>query len=70
MTDMNFRRKGLPKIQLYPMSKLATSNINISRRLFSPVPQDTFRSMRPMGVDACPEMIPWNVSCTGSGLIS
>jgi hypothetical protein len=65
MTDMNFRRKGLPRIQLYPMSKLATSNINISHRLFSPVPRDISRSMRPMRVDACPGMIPWNVSYTG-----
>jgi hypothetical protein len=30
-----------------------------------PVPHDTSRSMRPMGVDACPGMIPWNMSCTG-----
>jgi hypothetical protein len=65
MTAMNLKRKGLPRIQLYPMLKLATSNVTISLRLFSPVSQDTSRSMCPMGVDACPGMIPWNVSCTG-----
>jgi hypothetical protein len=47
------------------MSKLTTSNVSISLRLFSPIPQDTFRSMHPMGVDDCPVMIPWNVSCMG-----
>jgi hypothetical protein len=65
MTTMNLKRKGHPMMQLYPMSKLATSNVSISLRLFSHVPQDTFRSMHHMGVDACPGMIPWNVSCTG-----
>jgi hypothetical protein len=65
MTAMNFKRKGLPRMQLYPMSKLATSNVSISRCLFSPIPQDTSRSMHPMGVDAYPVMISWNVSCTG-----
>jgi hypothetical protein len=64
MTVMNLKRKDLPRIQLYLMSKLATLNVSISRCLFSPVLQDTYRSMRPMGVDACPGMIPWNVSCT------
>jgi hypothetical protein len=53
MTAMNFRRKCLPKMQLYPMSKLATSNVNISLHLLSPVPQDTSRSMHPMG-------LPWD----------
>jgi hypothetical protein len=65
MTTINLRRKGLLRIQLYPMSKLATSNVTISLPLFSPVPQDTSRSMRPMGVDNCPRMIPWKVSCVG-----
>jgi hypothetical protein len=65
IATVNFRRKGLPKIQLYPMSKLATSNVSISLHLFSPVPQNTSRSMRPMEVDDYPGMIPWKVSCTG-----
>jgi hypothetical protein len=65
MIAMNFRRNDLPRILLYPMSKLATSNVSISQRLFSPVPQDTSRSMHPMGIDAYPGMIPWNMSCTG-----
>jgi hypothetical protein len=65
MTTINFRMKCLPRIQLYPMSKLATSNVSISLCLFSPAPQDTSRSIRPMGVDDYPGMIPWNVSCTG-----
>jgi hypothetical protein len=65
MTAMNFRRKCLPRIQLYPMSKLATLNFSISRCLFSPVLHDTSISMHPMGVDVCPGKIPWNVSCTG-----
>jgi hypothetical protein len=64
MTAINLRRKCLPKIQLHPMSKLATLNVNISLHLFSPDPQDTFRSMHPMGVDDCPGIIPWKVSCT------
>jgi hypothetical protein len=34
--------------------KLTTSNVSISMRFFSPVPQDTSKSMRPMGVDDCP----------------
>jgi hypothetical protein len=51
MTAMNFRRKGLPMIQLYPMLKLVTSNVNISLHLLSPDPQDTSRSMHLMGVD-------------------
>jgi hypothetical protein len=55
MIVMNFRRKGLPKMQLYPISKLATSNV-ISLHLLSPIPQDTSRSMRPIGVDDCPRM--------------
>jgi hypothetical protein len=49
MTAIKLRRKGLPKIQLYLMLKLATSNVSISLCLFSPVPQDTSRSVRPMG---------------------
>jgi hypothetical protein len=65
MTAINLKRKGLPRLQLYPMLKLATSNVSISLRLFSPVPQDSSRSMCPMRVDAYPGMIPWNVSCTG-----
>jgi hypothetical protein len=65
MIDINLRRKGLPRIQLYPMSKLATLNVSISLRLFCPIPQDTSRSMCLMGVDDYPEMIPWKVSCTG-----
>jgi hypothetical protein len=47
------------------MSKMATSNVSISLRLLSPVPQDTSRSMRPIGVDDYPGMIPWKVSCIG-----
>jgi hypothetical protein len=58
MTAMNFNRKALPRIQLYPMLKLATSNISISLCLFSPISQDTSRLMRPMGVDDYPGMIP------------
>jgi hypothetical protein len=54
-----------PRIQLYSMSKLATSNVSISLRLFSPVLQDTSRSMHQMGVDDYPGKIPWKVSCTG-----
>jgi hypothetical protein len=65
MTTIKLRRKGLPKIQLYPMLKLATLNVSISLRLFSSVPQDTSRSMCLMGVDDCPGMIPCKVSCTG-----
>jgi hypothetical protein len=45
--------------------KAGTSNVSISLRLFSSVPQDTSRSMHPMGVDDRPGMIPWKVSCTG-----
>jgi hypothetical protein len=30
--------------------------------LFSPEPQDTSRSMRPMGMDDCPGIILWKVS--------
>jgi hypothetical protein len=62
---MNFKRKGLPRIQLYLMSKLATSNVNISLCLLSPVPQDTSKLISPMGVDDCPRMTSWNVSCIG-----
>jgi hypothetical protein len=47
------------------MSKLATSNVNISLHLLSPIQHDPSRSMRLMGVDDCPGMTPWNVSCTG-----
>jgi hypothetical protein len=65
MIAMNFRRKGLPRMQLYPMLKLATLNVNVSLRLLSPVPHDTSRSIHPMGIDDCPGMTPWNVSCTG-----
>jgi hypothetical protein len=65
MTTINFRRKGLPRMQLYPMSKLATSNVSTSLHLLSPDPQDTSRSMRPTGVDDYPGMIPCNVSCIG-----
>jgi hypothetical protein len=50
---------------LYPTSKLATLNVNIPLRLFFPIPQDTSRSMHPMGVDDYPGMIPRKVSCTG-----
>jgi hypothetical protein len=50
-----------PKKQLYPMSKLAILNVSISLRLFSPVPQDTSRLMRPMGVDDCPGVISYKV---------
>jgi hypothetical protein len=64
MTAINLRRKCLPRIQLYSMLKLATLNANISLHLFSPDPQDTFRSMHPMGVNDCPGIIPWKVSCT------
>jgi hypothetical protein len=65
MTAMNLRRKGLSRMQLYSMSKLATSNISISLCLLSPVPQDTSKSMRPIGVDDYPGMTPWNMSCIG-----
>jgi hypothetical protein len=65
MTAINFRRKGLPRIQLYPMLKLVTSNVNISLHLLSPDPQDTSRSMRLMGVDNWPGVTPWKVSCIG-----
>jgi hypothetical protein len=65
MTAINFRRKCLPRMQLYPMLKLATSNINISLRLLSLVPEDTSRSMHLIGVDDYPSMTPWNISCTG-----
>jgi hypothetical protein len=58
MTDINFRRKGLPMIQFYPISNLATSNVSIPLRLFFPDPQDTSRLMCPMGVDDYLGMIP------------
>jgi hypothetical protein len=51
-----FQEERPPKDQLYPMSKLATSNVSISRCLFYPVLQDTSKLMRSMGVDACPGM--------------
>jgi hypothetical protein len=51
MTAINFRRKGLSRMQLYPMLKVATLNINISLCLFSPIPQHTSRSICSMGVD-------------------
>jgi hypothetical protein len=59
------KEEGPLRIQLYPMSKLATSNGSISSRLFTPDPQDTFRLMRLMGMEYCPGMILWKVSCTG-----
>jgi hypothetical protein len=65
MTAINFRRKGLSRMQLYPMLKLATSNVSIFLCLLSPVPQDTSRWMHPTGVDDYPGMTPWNVSCMG-----
>jgi hypothetical protein len=65
MTTIKFRRKGLPGMQLYPMLKLATSKVSISLRLLSHVPQDTSKSMCPVGVDDCPGVIPWKVSCIG-----
>jgi hypothetical protein len=46
------------------MSKLVTSKVSISLLLFSPDPQDTFRSMHLIGVDDCPAMIQWKMSCT------
>jgi hypothetical protein len=46
------------------MLKLVTLNVSISLFLLSPDPQDTSRSMHPMGVDDCPRITPWNVSCT------
>jgi hypothetical protein len=49
---------------LYPMSKLATSNVSICLCLLSPVPHDTPRLMHPIGVDYGPGMISWKVSCT------
>jgi hypothetical protein len=64
MININFRIKGLPRIQLYPMSKLTTSNVSISLCLLSPVPQNISRSMHPIGVDDYPGMILWKVSCT------
>jgi hypothetical protein len=60
---INFRRKGLPRMQLYSISKLATLNVSISLRLLSPILQDTSKSMRPMGEDDYPGIIPWKVSC-------
>jgi hypothetical protein len=47
------------------MSKLATLIVSISLRLLSLDPQDTSRSMCPMGVDDYPRITPWKVSCTG-----
>jgi hypothetical protein len=47
-----------PQDTMYPMSKLAISNVSISLHLFSLDPQDTSRSMHPMGVDDYPGMIP------------
>jgi hypothetical protein len=57
MITINFRREGLRRMQLYPKSKLATSNISISLCLLSPILKDISRSMRLMGVDYCPRMI-------------
>jgi hypothetical protein len=68
MIVINFRRKDLPKIQLYLMLKLAILNVSIFLRLFSPAPRDTSRLMHPMGVDNYPGMIPWTMSCTGVNL--
>jgi hypothetical protein len=65
MTAINLRRKCLPRIQLYPKSKLVISNVSISRRLFFPDPHDTSRSMHPMGDDDYPGMIPWKMPCMG-----
>jgi hypothetical protein len=36
---------------------------HLSLCLLSPVPQHTSRSIRPMGVDDCPGITSWNVSC-------
>jgi hypothetical protein len=58
MTTINFRRKGLPRMQSYPMLKLATSNISTPLRLLSPIPRNNSRSMRPMGADDNPWMTP------------
>jgi hypothetical protein len=57
MTAINFWRKDLLRIQLYPISKLATSNVSISLHLFFPDPHDTSRSIHLMGVDDYPVMI-------------
>jgi hypothetical protein len=56
MTVMNLRRKGFPRMQLSPMSKLATLNVSVSRRLLSPDPHDTSKSVHSMKVDDCPGM--------------
>jgi hypothetical protein len=45
-------------MQLYLMLKLATSNVSTSRRLLSPILQDTSSSMRSMGVDDYLELTP------------
>jgi hypothetical protein len=58
MIAINFRRKGLPRMQLYLMLKLATSNVSTSRRLLSPILQDTSSSMHSMGVDDYLELTP------------
>jgi hypothetical protein len=63
---MNFRGKGLLRMQLYPMSKLPTSNVSMSLRLLFPIPQDTSKLMCLMGVVDCPRISSWNVSCTGT----
>jgi hypothetical protein len=53
-----FRRKDLPRMQLYLISKLAITNVSTSLRLLSPIPQDTSKSMRSMGVEDYPGMTP------------
>jgi hypothetical protein len=63
---MNFRGKGLPRMQLYPMSKLPTLNVSMSLRLLFPIPQDTSKLMCLMGVVDCSGISLWNVSCTGT----
>jgi hypothetical protein len=64
MYAMNLRMNGLPRMQLYSMLKLATSNVSISLCMLSPDPQDTSRSMHPMRVDDWPGITTWKVSCT------
>jgi hypothetical protein len=61
MTAMNLRRKRPPRMQLWTILMLVTSNFNVPQRLLSHDLHDTSKSMYPMGVDDCPGMTSWNV---------
>jgi hypothetical protein len=48
-----------------PDVKAGDLNVNNSSHILSPEPQDTSRLICPIGVNDWPNIMSWNVSCTG-----